>query len=312
MLDNLIKIPTKDHEEWLKLRHESIGGSDAPIIVGANDYKSPYALWFEKVSDEEPEFKGNEATRQGTDLEPYVAFRFEEKTGKKCIEIPETLKNPEYPFAHANIDRWVSGENSGLECKTTNTFNHVKFTEDGEFPLLYYFQCLHYMAVTGATKWYLAVLVFGKDFHLYEIERDEKQIEALMEMEREFFELIKTNTPPEVDGSESTAKAQSERFSEPVDESVRLFLVDDSIEKLIKLKNEKKSLEDEIKRIEQSLKEELGNNTLGETEQFMLTFKPQIRKSFDSKKFMKDHPELDYSNYFKESSFRTLRVKEIE
>ena len=117
--------------------------------------------------------------RQGRDLEEYVASRWAEETGKKIQRINAMLYRDTYPFAHADIDRWVRGENAGLECKTTSVMN-LKHFRGGDFPANYYVQCVHYMAVTGADRWYLAVLVFGQGFYHFTIERDEAEIAALM------------------------------------------------------------------------------------------------------------------------------------
>ena len=43
---------------------------------------------------------------------------------------------------------------------------------------------MHYMAVTGADRWYLAVLVLNKSFHVFTIERDEAEIQALIAAEK--------------------------------------------------------------------------------------------------------------------------------
>ena len=99
----------------------------------------------------------------------------------------------------ANIDRWIDKGNIGLECKTTSSLNLKRF-KNGEYPNSYYVQCMHYMAVTGAKKWYLAALVLNKGFYVYEIERDEQEINSLMDAEQEFSNYLK-NAPPPVDGS---------------------------------------------------------------------------------------------------------------
>ena len=41
------KIPTKDltRLEWLELRREGIGGSDASVVMGENPYRSILQLW---------------------------------------------------------------------------------------------------------------------------------------------------------------------------------------------------------------------------------------------------------------------------
>lgn len=138
------KICTRDmsEEAWVEARKGSIGGSDAAAIVGLNSYKSAYALWAEKSGRIEPEdISMKEAVRLGHELEPYVAKRFTEITGKKVRRENYILKNTEYPWAHANVDRLVIGEKAGLECKTTSALSLSKF-KNGEYPANYYVQCV--------------------------------------------------------------------------------------------------------------------------------------------------------------------------
>ena len=76
------KIPTKDmsREDWLKERKKGIGGSDVACVLGLNKYKSAFALYNEKKSEELEDYD-NEAMRIGRDLEDYVASRFTELSG---------------------------------------------------------------------------------------------------------------------------------------------------------------------------------------------------------------------------------------
>ena len=187
MNNKLIKVSTLNmsHEDWLVERQKSIGGSDAPSIIGLNPWSSPYTVWADKLGKIPPK-EDNEAMRLGRDLEDYVAKRFTEDTGKKVRRENFLLTNPQYPFAHANVDRMVVGEDAGLECKTTSVLN-LKSFKNGAFPDTYYVQCVHYLMVTGCAKWYLAVLVLGKEFKVFEIERDEDEIKALAESEEAFW-----------------------------------------------------------------------------------------------------------------------------
>ena len=41
----ITQIKTGSREEWLELRKKYIGGSDASAVIGANPYRSAYALW---------------------------------------------------------------------------------------------------------------------------------------------------------------------------------------------------------------------------------------------------------------------------
>lgn len=50
-MSNYEKISTINmtHEDWLKERRHSIGGSDVGALLGLNRYRSPYTVWAEKI-----------------------------------------------------------------------------------------------------------------------------------------------------------------------------------------------------------------------------------------------------------------------
>ena len=207
MNQHLVRLSTRSmsRADWLAQRRKSIGGSDAAGIIGLSQYATPYTVWADKTG-RLPDQEDNEAMRQGRDLEEYVAVRWMEATGKTVRKSNALIYNSFYPFAHADIDRTVVGENAGLECKTTSTLNLRQF-KGVEFPEKYYAQCVHYLAVTGAARWYLAVLVYGRGFFTFTLERDQAEIDSLMGAERDFWKLVEQNTPPALDGLEPTGNA---------------------------------------------------------------------------------------------------------
>jgi len=182
----LISTNELSYVEWLKYRKQGIGGSDAGTICGLNPYVSPIGVFYEKTR-KEIETYDNESMRQGCDLEEYVARRFTEETGLKVRRSNAIYQNEAYPFMQANIDRFISGKNMGLECKTASAYNADKWTGD-LVPAHYEIQCHHYMAVTGAKAWYLAVVILGKEFKYKKIERDEELIQNMIAIEKEFWE----------------------------------------------------------------------------------------------------------------------------
>lgn len=298
-----------ERSEWLAERRKSIGGSDAAAIVGLNQYASPYSVWADKTG-RLPEKEDTEAMRQGRDLEQYVALRWMEETGKKCRRRTQILRNPDYPFAHANVDRWVVGEKAGLECKTTRSFNLKQF-QNGEFPDRYYVQCVHYMAVTGAKRWYLAVLVLGTGFYIYTIERDEDEITALMDMERRFWEYVEHNTPPPTDGTEATSDALKTIFKGGSTENeIDLFGLKSALDRYTEAKQGIKELETAVKAAENEIKEYMGNSEVGRCGQILVTWEKQTRNTFDKILFQATHPEIDLSPYYKSSVSRQFKVKE--
>ena len=310
MFKNLIKIPTvgMSHDEWLEHRSKTIGGSDASAILGMNSYSSPYSVWAEKLGKLPPK-EDNEAMRIGRDLEAYVAQRFTEKTGKKVRRENNIIANPQYPFAHANVDRMVVGEDAGLECKTTSSLNITKF-KNGEFPDNYYAQCVHYMMVTGCKRWYLGVLVLGRGFFDFTIERDEEEIAALAKSEADFWEYVKSSTPPAVDGTDSTTETIKTIFPTSNTETVNLFGYEDSLRQYIALGKqikELKALQDEMANKVKNFMNEAGK---GESDGFKVSWTSAEKSTFDHKKFAEEHPDVDLSAYYKHSSYRTFKVTE--
>jgi len=307
----LVKTTEIDREEWLEYRRNGIGGSDAAAIVGLDKYRSAFDVYADKLGlkQEQPD---NEAMRQGRDLEDYVATRFCEAAGKKVRRRNAILQHPDYPWMLADIDRWVVGENAGLECKTTSVLNRSKFNQ-GEFPPNYYVQCMHYIAVTGADRWYLAVLVLNKAFHVFTIERDEAEIEALIEAERHFWEEhVKKQIPPSPDGSESTSEVIKQLFPEAREhETVALFGYEEKIQKLLDLKSQIDELQLKHDAIKQELQLALGDAEIGQAQGYIVEWKNQVRQSLDTKRLKRELTEI-YQQYLKPAQVvRMFKIKEV-
>ena len=313
MYKHLKKISTVNmpREVWLEHRRRSIGGSDAAAIIGLNPYSSAYAVWADKLGVIPPK-EDNEAMRLGRDLEDYVAKRFTEATGKKVRRENSIIINPDYPFAHANVDRLIVGSNEGLEIKTTTSLNLKKF-KNGEFPTNYYAQAVHYMAITGADRWYLAVLILGKELKIFCIERDEAEICALMEEERKFWKMVVDKTPPAVDGEKSTTEAISAVFSEGADEgNLALFAYESELAQYVALGEQIKQLKALQDGCANKVKAYLGNTARGESDGYRVSWAPAQRSTFDLQLFAKDHSDIDLSGYYKTSTYRTFKVTRNE
>ena len=310
MYKNLKKISTlnMERDEWLEHRRKAIGGSDASGIIGLNHWTSPYSIWADKLGKLPPK-EDNEAMRQGRDLEDYVARRFMENTGKKVRRENNIIINPDYPFAHANVDRMVIGEDAGLECKTTSSLNMKSF-KNGTFPDTYYVQCVHYMMVTGCSKWYLAVLVLGRDFMVFEIERDEDEIAALAKSEEEFWKLVESQTPPLADGEASTSDAISTLYPESNDNTVSLMAYEADLNQYMSLGALIKDMEKQRDEVANRIKAFMGESGKGESNNFKVSWTSSERKTFDTKKFASEHKDIDLSSYYKTSTYRTFKVSE--
>lgn len=304
------KICTRDmsEEAWVEARKGSIGGSDAAAIVGLNSYKSAYALWAEKSGKIEPEdISMKEAVRLGHELEPYVAKRFTEITGKKVRRENYILRNTDYPWAHANVDRLVIGERAVLECKTTSALSLSKF-KNGEYPANYYVQCVHYLAVTGLDRGYLCVLIGNQEVKVFTIERDEDEIAALMDAEREFWAQVDAGIAPLPDGSESSSKAIAALYDDEGRECDLTPFVS-TLREYTGLKAQIKELTTKCDGLGNQIKEYMGTASKGSAGDFRVNYGSRSKKSFDVKKYQKDNPGIDLSSYYKVSSYRQFEVK---
>lgn len=305
-----ILISTKDMplDEWRKLRKKSLGGSDAAVIVGLNQWKSQYTLWADK-KEFISEIEDNEAMRVGRDLEQYVAERFCEETSKKVRRRNAMFLHDNYDFISANVDREIVGENAGLECKTTSVFNKSDF-ESGEVPLYYYCQCMHYMAVMGYEKMYLAVLVLGKAFYWFEILRDDAEIENLINREVEWWNsfIVGDKVPP-LDGSSSTDSTLNEMYPEDNRCVIHDSGLKNSVELYLKLKMQIKELEVTARGYEQEIKSNMGEAEKCYIGRYEANWKNQNSCRLDSKRLKAEKPDI-YNEFLKVTKSRRFTIKE--
>lgn len=309
-MGQITKVKTADYDEWKALRGKYIGGSDAAAVVGLNPYRSQFALWAEKTG-KVPGFEGNLATEVGTYLEEFVAQIFARETGKKVRRANQSFLNSDYPWAIANIDREIVGEDAGLEIKTTSELNLRKF-KGGEYPAQYYCQAVHYMAVTGKKRWYLAVLIGNREFKWFVIERDEAEIKALMEAEEMFWEFVQKNIPPMPDGTSSSTATLSSLYPESDDTECSLYGYEDDAVRYLEVCQTIKNLETQRDELGNRIKSHMGTSSLATGSQHKVTWKQQSRTTLDQKKLVKDHPEIDLGAYQKVSSYRVFKVAELK
>ena len=283
----------QDRAAWLEARKKGIGGSDASVIVGLNKWKSPFALWMEKTGQSEPEdLSDNEYVYWGNVLEETVAKEFTKRTGKKVVR-RGLLQHDTIPYLLASVDRLVVGEDAGLECKTANGFA-AKAWEGDEIPDAYYVQCQHYMAVTGAKKWYIAALIGGNRFVWKEIERNEDDIKALLEAEAEFWHKVETKEMPDVDGSDDCTKALSEKFTGGGPAIELPSVADESLAKIDELEELADSIKEQIEAHKNMLRKLLGDAEIGTTAAGRkVTWKTQAgRTTVDSKRLKAERPDV--------------------
>ncbi|MGU8470019.1 YqaJ viral recombinase family nuclease [Clostridium perfringens] len=295
---------------WLIERQKGIGGSDVGAILGVNKWKTAFEVYIEKTEPITEVKEQSEAAYWGDMFEDVVAKEFEKRTGKKVRRDRRHFVHKEYPFMVANIDRRVVGENAVLECKTANQYLAQEW-ESEEVPASYLLQVQHYMAVTGAEKAYIAVLVGGQKFIFKEIERDEELIEMIVEACKTFWKMVEDRTPPALDGSSAAEKYLREKYSDSIKESLPLKAeIEKSVEQYLELKDQAKILNENIKEIENNLKHTLKKYEEGYTKKYNISWKQVVSSRVDSKVLKSKYPEI-YKEVCKESKSRRFGIKEV-
>ena len=299
----LVETKALPREDWLEIRKQGIGSSDAAAAVGLNPYKSQLELWLEKTGrdgtlpkvdphdEESPLYWGNL-------LEHIVAAHYTKRTGNRVRRINAVLQHPDpaLPWMLANIDREVTGapDVQILECKTAG-INGARLWRDG-VPEYVQLQVHHQLAVTGKQAADVAVLLGGQHLEIHRIERNESLIARLIDLERQFWQYVENDTPPPADGSDSAELALRCLYPDDTGQTVDfrdhrnlsacfadLLAVRQSIA-------EQEKLEAQLK---QTLQQAMGNATRADFETGSVTWK-KTKDSvvLDLTRLLKDQPEL--------------------
>lgn len=262
-MEALRLVSTKDleHDDWLEWRKKGIGGSDVAAICGLSRYRSPLAVYLDKMG-EIPPLEDNPKMKAGRMLESVIADWFGEETGMKVMKQNAIFQHKIHPFMLANIDRWLPGQNAGLEIKNTGEYSKDDWSGT-QAPTEYVLQCNHYMAVTGATRWYIAVLIGGWDFQWRIIERDETLIANLITIEEQFWNgHVTAKQPPAVNAQDTSLLSQMYPESRAASKFELSEFHYNNIKLLIDTKTNLKQAEDAHENAKNQVKNLMGENEL--------------------------------------------------
>ncbi len=299
-----------DESRWQHLRNEGIGGSDSGAILGQNPWKTPREVWQEKVDNVVTDLD-SEVVYWGNRLEDIVAKEFEERNdGFKVRRRHAILQHPQLDFMLANIDRNLigpDGEWGLLEIKTTNR-NMMDKWENG-IPPWVRSQVMHYLAVTGLSYAYIAVLFGGQYYRQYYVERDEELIESIINIEKRFWDRVENENPPPIDGSKAAEKWLKENFPESSGEEIQLSKEAlNWIEQYNEAHEEQKDAKERKKLAKNKLREMLGDAEVGHVEDKTVKWSDYSRTYFNKSALEEEHPDI-YERFTEERSYRRFSIK---
>lgn len=273
-----------------------IGGSDIAAVMGLNPWKSALQLWAEKTGKIAPkDLSDIERVEIGTELEEYVARKFEKKTGYKLRRDNRDLRHPLYDYMVVHIDRLVLDGESIFEAKTTSVYME-RHWEGEDIPQQYVLQVMWGMGLAKRPRGFIAVLIGGQKFAWKEIRFDQELFDKMVEAAKNFWEnFVLADVAP-------IATAQdNDTIDElwPLSIQKKVIFEGNERDEMNHLIEERKGgkeaielAETEVARIEARMKQLLGECEAGETDQHKITWKTQKRAAFQ----------------VKESQFRCLRT----
>ncbi|MEV8372971.1 lambda-exonuclease family protein [Kribbella sp. NPDC056861] len=299
--------------EWHEQRARGLGGSDASAILGLNPYKSAFTIWQEKTGKVPADTASpSEAAYWGTQLEPVLADELAKRLETDLTSDLQlrpavgSLQSIARPWQLANVDRLVYACQSGTdrsaepvavaEIKTVGLRNAADWAEPDGIGKHALIQGVHYMAVTGVPVVYFGCLVGGQEFRWRALDRDSHLEEYLLEREEEFWRLVQSDTPPPIDGSDSTRDTLGRVYPKATpDKSVDLGIGAASLlAQRNKLADDIRSAEEIRQAIDSAIKDILGEAEVG-----LLHGEPAVRwgnvsgrRSINSKALRADYPEI--------------------
>ena len=306
----LVETETLSREEWLHCRKRGIGGSDVSAILGISRWKSAVGLWLEKTGQTDDIPEENEAVQWGNIMEPVIRKHFSEVMGRPVMEVRAILQHSEYPFMLADIDGLTvddEGNPAVLEVKTASEYKRSEWEND--IPVYYQTQVQHYLCVTGATKAYVAVLIGGNSFKVYEVDADAEVQRMLISVEKEFWNKVQNMIRPEIDGSDAAAKLLDRAYRGGISEQI--VLPEEAIE-YVDLYIEASAEEDNAKAKKQDaanhIKDFMRDYDRAKCLNYTISWKPVSSERLDSKALKENEPEI-YQKYVKTSTSRRFTVK---
>lgn len=149
--------------EWLRLRKQGIGASEAAAILGLSGYGTPLSIYLDKITDSIDDDQ-TESQRWGHRNERAIADAVSEEYPNLGTVVPSEglLQSVEYPFLLGTLDRRIltpHGHYVPLELKNMDKFYSSEWAV--RVPLIYQVQVQMQILITGAPYGYIAALFGG-------------------------------------------------------------------------------------------------------------------------------------------------------
>jgi putative phage-type endonuclease len=188
-MSEIIENMIQGSAEWHALRRTKITATDAPIIMGANPWKSIHQLYEEKSTGIVTQLTSERALR-GIMLEPMARDLFNMETGLNMSPVVVVSD-----WQMASLDGYDKETGSILEIKCPGDVDH-DLAKQGKIPQHYYPQLQHQMYVCGVQSSYYFSFD-GIDGIIVNVPRNDEFIEKMIIAEKKFYDQLMNGIAPE-------------------------------------------------------------------------------------------------------------------
>lgn len=258
-------------EQWHADRRLGIGGSDAAAALGLSKWKTPYQLYLEKIGESEPEDESWEMLR-GKAMEPALRQHYANEKGHEVITYKTAIVSPKYPWMRYNPDGLT---NDRLVEFKTAAYGHGWGVEDtDEIPQEYLLQVQHGMIVADRPITDVTVSIAGNKPKSFVVEADKELQEIIIEREAQFWENVKTLTPPDAISNDDVSRMYRAVNGKSIEITPE---ISERLTALRDIRTSIKSCEEEKERIEVYIKNFMGENEVlvSDTHVPLVTWKQQ-------------------------------------
>lgn len=221
----LIADPDTDRDAWLAARRQGIGASEIAAVLGISPWDSPFSLYWRKKLDDQVEM--NEAMEWGLRHETTIAAKFAENHPDLFLTEGGLYRNAEHNWMLATPDRMALRRSdrapAGLvQIKTAHSWDGWGTPGTDQVPVHYRAQVQQEMAVMGAPRCWIPVLVGGNSYREYVVDADPEDVALIVKAGAEFMRRLADDEPPDLDGAAATTATLKQLHPTVVDEVVTI------------------------------------------------------------------------------------------
>jgi predicted phage-related endonuclease len=188
------RLWTKSYES----RRSFIGGSDARIIMGADEV-ALVRLWREKRGEAEPEdLSGNLIVQLGAATEELNRSWYERNTGRRVTDVQRRVRHSAIPWMVATLDGTVEGTGAVFESKFMLPWS---FSEEAAAEKCMA-QVQHNMWVTHLRSAVLSIITGGGKWVEITIPMDPLYLSVLVSAEKKFWRCVQSGETPHLINAE--------------------------------------------------------------------------------------------------------------